>query len=91
MGRETNGSFAEYIVVTVERAVKIPDSMSFDVACYMEAVGSVYRSLCMTRLLRPSASVVVLGLGSMGMLQIQLAKLAGASPVEAGLSTGTWS
>lgn len=81
MGREANGSFAEYAIVTPERAVKIPDSLSFDVACFMDATGSVYHSHCMARLLGPGASVVVLGLGTMGMLQAQFAKLAGANPV----------
>lgn len=89
MGRETNGSFAEYAIITPERAVKIPDTMAFDVASYMDAVGSVYHSHCRSQLLRPGASVVVLGLGSIGMLHIQLAKLAGASPV-IGVSRSQW-
>ncbi len=89
MGREANGSFAEYTIVTPERAVKIPESISFDVASYMEATGSVYRSLCMTRLLGPGASVAVLGLGSIGMLQTQFAKIAGANLV-IGVSRSQW-
>ena len=89
MGREANGSFAEYAIITPERAMKIPDSMSFDVACFMEAVGSVYRGQCKARLLEPGASVVVLGVGSIGMIQAQFAKLAGANPV-IGVSRSQW-
>jgi len=89
MGREANGSFAEYTIVTPERVVRIPDPVSFDVACYMEAVGSVYRGQHKARLLGPGASVAVLGLGSIGMVQIQLAKLAGAKPL-IGISRSQW-
>ncbi|MFC1908633.1 zinc-binding dehydrogenase [Chloroflexota bacterium] len=81
MGREVNGSFAEFAIVTPERVVKIPDAMSFDVASYLEAVGSVYHSHSMAQLLGPGASVAVIGLGSIGMLHVQFAKLAGANPV----------
>lgn len=81
MGRESNGSFAEYAVITPERAIKIPDSMSFDVACFWEAVGSIYRSICKTKLIRPGAIVVVLGLGSMGMIHIQLIRRAGSQKI----------
>lgn len=89
MGREANGSFAEYAIISPERAVRIPHSMSFDVACFMFAAGSVYHSHCMARLLGAGASVAVVGLGTMGMLQIQFAKLAGTSPV-IGVSRRQW-
>ena len=89
MGRDVNGSFAEYTIVTPERAIKMPDSMSFDVASFVEVAGSVSHSHCMTQLLRPGNSVVVFGLGSMGMLHIQFAKLAGATPV-IGVSRSQW-
>jgi len=89
MGRDVNGSFAEYAIITPERAARMPDSMSYDVASFVEVAGSVYHSQSMARLLRPGASVVVLGLGSMGMLHIQFAKLAGASPV-IGVSQSQW-
>ena len=89
MGREANGSFAEYAIITPERAMKISDRISFDVACFAEAVGSVYRGQCKAQLLRPGASVLILGLGSIGMIQAQFAKLAGANPI-IGVSRSQW-
>lgn len=89
MGREANGSFAEYAIITPERAMKISDRISFDVACFAEVVGSVYRSQCKAQLLGPGASVLILGLGSVGMIQAQFAKLAGANPV-IGVSRSQW-
>ncbi len=81
IGREVNGSFAEYTIINANGAVKIADSMSFDVACFMDAVASGYHSAIMTKLLRPGASVVVLGMGPVGLIHTQFAKLAGANPV----------
>lgn len=89
MGRETNGSFAEYTIITPERAVKIPNSISLDVACFMEAMGSIYHGATLARLMVPHASVAVIGLGSIGMMQIQYAKLAGCDPV-IGITRSQW-
>jgi len=77
-GRETNGAFAEYTTITHERALKIPDDMSWDYACHMTAVGSVYHGQQRCRLLKPGASVAILGVGGIGMTHVQFAKLAGA-------------
>jgi len=88
MGRETNGSLAEYTIITPERAVRIPDSMPFDVACHMAAVASIYYGQRKSRLIGSGASVVVLGLGSAGMVQTQLARLGGSEVI--GVSRSRW-
>jgi L-iditol 2-dehydrogenase len=89
MGREENGSFARYCVIPTDRAAKVSSDISFEEASFAEALGSVHRGQRMSRLLRPAASVVVLGMGSIGMLHVQLAKLAGASLVIA-VSSSHW-
>ena len=71
------GGFAEYILVPevlVERgAYLLPDSISYDQATFIEPLACVVRAQRLADL-REGQSVLVLGCGMSGLLQIQLAK-----------------
>jgi L-iditol 2-dehydrogenase len=74
------GGFAEYILVPevlVEKgAYRLPDSISFDHSTFIEPLACVVRSQRLAGLAE-GQSVLVLGCGMSGLLQIQLAKMKG--------------
>ena len=78
------GGFAEFVRVpalNVERDVlKLPDSMSFEVATFIEPVGTTIRGLERARL-HQGDSVAIVGAGLTGLLFTQLARLWGGAPI----------
>jgi len=89
MFRETHldpGGFAEFVRVpalNVERDVlKIPDDMSYDVATFIEPVGTIIRGVERARL-RHGDSVAIVGAGMTGLLFTQAARLWGATRIAA--------
>ena len=80
------GGFCEYVrlaPVNVERGTwKIPDSMSYDAATFVEPLACVLRGQ-RTAGLRAGASVLVLGSGISGLLHVHLASVSGAGFIAA--------
>lgn len=80
------GGFAEYVRLHPLQvklgAIKLPDSLSFDVAAFTEPLGCVVRGQRLAQM-RPAKKVLILGSGIAGLLHIQLAKVWGASLVVA--------
>jgi len=80
------GGFAEYVRVpalNVQRDVlKIPDDMSYDVATFIEPVGTIIRGVERARL-RHGDSVAIVGSGLTGLLFTQVARLWGAARIAA--------
>lgn len=78
------GGFAEYVRVpalNVERDVfTIPDSMSWDVATFIEPVGTIIRGVERARL-RHGDTVAIVGAGLTGLLFAQLARLWGGTRI----------
>ncbi len=78
------GTFAEEIVLPAQSVVKIPDDVPFDVASLlgcgvMTGVGAAIN----TAKVKPGSSVVVFGVGGIGVSVIQGAKIAGAAEIVA--------
>ncbi|MDM7913680.1 MAG: zinc-binding dehydrogenase, partial [Candidatus Eisenbacteria bacterium] len=78
------GGFAEYVLVPrvlVEHGCyRLPDTISFDRATFIEPLACVIRSQAMAGL-RGGQSLLVLGCGMSGLLQVQLAKRRGCRVV----------
>lgn len=78
------GGFAEYVRVpalNVARDVlKIPAAMSYDVATFIEPVGTIIRGVERARL-RQGDTVAVVGAGMTGLLFTQLARLWGGTRI----------
>jgi S-(hydroxymethyl)glutathione dehydrogenase/alcohol dehydrogenase len=75
-------TFAEQQLVPETSVVKIPDEVSFDVACLfgcgtITGLGSVFRAAQV----QPGSSVVVFGTGGVGLSTIQGARIAGARQI----------
>lgn len=80
------GGFCEYVRLApanVERGTwKIPDSLSYDAATFVEPLACVLRGQ-RTAGLRAGASVLVLGSGISGLLHVNLAAVSGAGFIAA--------
>ncbi|HUW64800.1 MAG TPA: alcohol dehydrogenase catalytic domain-containing protein [Spirochaetia bacterium] len=81
-GRESDGTFAEFVVVPEYNVAKISDSISYDDATSLVALATVYQAQRKVNIV-PGETVAVLGQGAAGLLHTQLARLAGARPVYA--------
>lgn len=87
--RQTNfdpGGFSEYIrlpSINVDRGVYIvPEELSYEEATFHEPLGCVIRAQRIARL-RPGQSVLVIGSGIAGLLNIYLARVSGAGRIMA--------
>lgn len=78
------GGFAEYALVSETGAVKVPDDTPLDVACVIGcAVQTGVGAVLNTARMEAGATVLVLGLGGIGLSVVQGARLAGASRIVA--------
>jgi Zn-dependent alcohol dehydrogenase len=76
------GAFAEYVIASETGAVKVPDDVPLDVACVIGcAVQTGVGAVLNTARVVPGATVLVLGLGGIGLSVVQGARIAGASQV----------
>src|SRR5689334_23850360 len=76
------GGFAEYAMCNETGAVKVPDDTPLETACVIGcAVQTGVGAVLNTAKVEPGATVLVLGLGGVGMSIVQGARIAGASQV----------
>ena len=76
------GAFGEYVVVPATGAIKIPRDVPLDVVCVIGcAVQTGVGAVLNTARVEPGASVLVLGLGGIGLNIVQGARLAGAARI----------
>ena len=80
LGNTCDGSMAEFVKVPSRNGVKIPDSMSFAEAAFIEPMACVVHG--MNRLqLQVGDRVIIFGAGAMGQQLIQSVKMSGASEI----------
>ena len=82
-GIQLPGLLREYAVVPRENALKVPDAMSFVDAAAIEPVAVLLHARNLAQL-QLGETVAVMGAGPIGLLALQVAKLAGASKVVIG-------
>jgi 2-desacetyl-2-hydroxyethyl bacteriochlorophyllide A dehydrogenase len=82
LGFERDGALAEYLVVPAINAVPLGDDVPFEIgATIPDAVGSSYHAVVTRARVRLAQTVVVYGLGGLGLVAVQVARLAGARVV----------
>ena len=80
-GYSTNGSHAEYAVIDARFAVRVPDSVPSTDAAPLTCAGvTTYAAVKAARVM-PSERVVVFGIGGLGHLAVQYARLVGAEVI----------
>ena len=76
------GAFGEYVVVPATGAVKIPSDVPLDVACVIGcAVQTGVGAVLNTARVEAGATVLVMGLGGIGLSIVQGARIAGAARI----------
>jgi len=81
------GGYAEYVVVDAEWAVRIPQTVTFDVAVALSVQGLAAYYLVSDRALKNKTVMVSAAAGGVGSLLVQLVKKAGAKTVIAAASS----
>lgn len=79
-GTTVNGGFAEYCAVNQRQVYKLGDQTTFEQGAMTEPVACCLHGIDMCDI-QPGHQVVVIGGGMIGLLMMQLAKLAGAAKV----------
>jgi len=77
---KTDGALREWIAWSEKSLFPIPASFSYDEAAMLEPLGIAIHSVDLGKV-RPGMSVAVFGSGPIGLLIIQVAKLAGAANI----------
>lgn len=79
-GTTVNGGFAEYCVVNESQVYKLGTNTTFEQGAMTEPVACCLHGIDLCSI-RPGHQVVVIGGGMIGLLMLQLARLAGAAKV----------
>lgn len=79
-GTTVNGGFAEYCVVNESQVYRLGDRTTFEQGAMAEPVACCLHGIDLCGI-KPGDQVVVIGGGMIGLLMVQLAKLAGAARV----------
>jgi len=77
---DVNGAMAEYVVVPQNTVIKLPNNINPIQGTMLEPLGVVYRAVKNAPNILNN-SVLIAGAGTIGLLLLQLVKLAGANPV----------
>ncbi|MCJ8052577.1 zinc-dependent alcohol dehydrogenase family protein [Shinella curvata] len=80
IGIHRDGGFADYVLVPQRQAYELPLSLPPEHGAFCEPLACCLHGVDMAGI-EPGSSVVVLGGGVIGMLTVQLARLAGATAV----------
>ncbi|WP_246026491.1 zinc-dependent alcohol dehydrogenase [Oleiharenicola lentus] len=75
-----DGALAEQVIVPGRQCYPLPDSISDNAGALLEALGVAMHAASLARI-RANEAVVVVGLGSIGLMLVRLAALIGAAPL----------
>jgi len=78
IGVTVHGGFAEYCIVPEKQVYELPDDVSYEQGAMGEPIACCVHGidLCM---IKPGDSVLIIGGGTIGLIMLQLAKIAGAA------------
>ncbi len=79
LGVDTNGGFSEFVAIPSENARVIPEGLSLKTASMLDAVGNGVHTLSGINL--DGKSVLITGLGPIGLFSVAIAKSLGASEI----------
>ena len=80
LGVTLNGGFAEYCIVPSSQAYVLPDDFDLSVAAFSEPLSCCLRGINHADI-KLGNTVVIIGGGSIGLLMVQLVRIAGASQI----------
>jgi L-iditol 2-dehydrogenase len=86
IGSRRDGGFATYLVIPAKNLHRVPDGLDLESAALTEPLACTVHGVLKTATVCAGDNVAVTGPGSVGLLALQLAKLAGANVVVMGTS-----
>ena len=84
IGSKQDGAFAQYLLTPASNLHRVPDGLDLESAALTEPLACTVYAVLERAGVRPGENVVLTGPGPIGLLALQLAKLAGASAVMLG-------
>ena len=82
LGFDYDGGWAEYLVTKADYIAQIPDSLPFEQAAIIpDAVSTPWAAISSTGKIQAGESVVVFGVGGLGIHAVQLLKIVGCSKI----------
>jgi len=79
IGSKQDGAFAEFLLTPAANLIRIPDDLDLESAALTEPLACVVHGVLGTAGVRAGDNVVIAGPGAIGLLALQLSKVAGAS------------
>ena len=76
-----DGAYAEYIAINAGQLIPLPDSVPFEDAAVVEPMAIVAHALLQRATVEPEDVVTIYGPGPVGLIAMQMAKVAGAAKV----------
>ncbi len=86
-GYGVNGAMTKYVAVPARCLHRIPETLSFDIACMTEPCCVAYNAVVINADINPGDRVIVIGPGTIGILCAIMAKLRGAEVAVVGLES----
>ena len=77
IGIDVNGALAEFIAVESYLLHEIPQELSFEEATFIEPLAAAYQTFEMMPLSQDDKNTAIFGLGKLGLLLLQIARLKG--------------
>jgi L-iditol 2-dehydrogenase len=84
IGSKQDGAFAEFLLTPASNLIRIPDELDLESAALTEPLACTVHGVLGTAGVRAADNVVITGPGAIGLLALQLAKVAGASVIMIG-------
>ncbi|MDN5326172.1 MAG: L-iditol 2-dehydrogenase [Moorella sp. (in: firmicutes)] len=79
-GSRRDGAMAEYVVVPEANLLRLPENVSYEVGAMTDPAANAWHAIWRSQL-EPGEDVVIFGVGPIGMLALQAAKIEGAKNV----------
>jgi threonine dehydrogenase-like Zn-dependent dehydrogenase len=82
VGVDFDGGWADYVVTPASTLVRVPDSLSFEIASIVpDAVSTPWAAVTQTAQVKAGESAAVWGVGGVGTHAVQILRFVGAAPI----------
>jgi len=90
-GFSRDGGFAEYLKTPGVNLCPVPDNVPLEQACILgDAVATSFHAVTKRAQVSPGMTVVLVGVGGVGLHALQMAKLAGGGPLPSTSISAAW-
>ncbi|NUO83497.1 zinc-dependent alcohol dehydrogenase family protein [candidate division KSB1 bacterium] len=80
LGVDIDGGFAEFVIAPAKQCYKLPENFPLEFGAFAEPLSCCLRGL-ERAVIQPGQSVAIVGAGNIGLLMLQLARIAGAGAI----------